>query len=57
MASRKALGKGAVAVALWKGSKWVGRKLWPKIEKRLAKRNRDLFDKVLKRSRRHPRPA
>lgn len=53
----RAFGKGAKGIALWKGSKWLARKVWPVIERRLAKKNRAFFDKVLKRSRRQPRPA
>lgn len=52
--SRRAFGKGAVGVALWKGSKWFGRKFWPKVERRLASKSKGFYERVLRRMRRQP---
>lgn len=52
MAAKTKLGR-----SLWKGSKWFARKFWPKVEKRLASRSKNFFDKALKKTRKRPRPA
>lgn len=52
--SRRAFGKGAVGGALWKGSKWFGRKFWPKVERRLASKSKGFYERVLRRMRRQP---
>lgn len=54
MATKSKVGRMAKGGALWKGAKWVSRKVWPKVEKRLASKNKGFFEKVLRRTRRQP---
>jgi len=51
------LRKGAAAGLLYKGARFVARKVWPLVEKRLASKNRKRFERFLGRGRMKRKPA
>lgn len=56
MAGRAIAGRVARGYLLWKALRWLGRKLGPRIERRLARKSRTFMDEAL-RNRQKPRPA
>jgi hypothetical protein len=49
--------KGVAAGLLYKGARFVARKVWPLVEKRLAAKNRKRFERFVGRVRRKPARA